>query len=462
MINNMEKFLELRNKHKEFIYDSYKVFEDSEYICIEYKFEIPDLKIFTPSIKIKKKSLIVNNIENNKEYINHLVFHIGMIELISYWKCVCSPNVIIKCGKINDEQIKWFKKLYFYGLGELFFTNNIKTNINEFMNIICEGEKDYSSVEVNSNNFSFKNYIIPIGGGKDSVVTLELLKSKENKLALIINPKPVTLKCAELAEIEADKIIEVKRVIDKELLDLNSKGYINGHTPFSSVLAFISYLVAFLTGREYIALSNESSANESNVDGEKINHQYSKSYEFEKDFEEYSNKYLKLPIKYFSFLRPLNELQIAMIFSRYENYHKVFKSCNVGSKGEVWKWCCECPKCLFAYIMLSTFLYKEKIVNIFGKDMFEDKNMEETFIDLIGKGKNKPFECVGTYEEVNCAISKTIKNIEAKGEKLPYLLELYKENYKIEDISEELLKRYNNENNLSEEQEKILKGAIYD
>ena len=462
MINNMEKFLELRNKHKEFIYDSYKVFEDSEYICIEYKFEIPDLKIFTPSIKIKKKSLIVNNIENNKEYINHLVFHIGMIELISYWKCVCSPNVIIKCGKINDEQIKWFKKLYFYGLGELFFTNNIKTNINEFMNIICEGEKDYSSVEVNSNNFSFKNYIIPIGGGKDSVVTLELLKSKENKLALIINPKPVTLKCAELAEIEADKIIEVKRVIDKELLDLNSKGYINGHTPFSSVLAFISYLVAFLTGREYIALSNESSANESNVDGEKINHQYSKSYEFEKDFEEYSNKYLKLPIKYFSFLRPLNELQIAMIFSRYEKYHKVFKSCNVGSKGEVWKWCCECPKCLFAYIMLSTFLYKEKIVNIFGKDMFEDKNMEETFIDLIGKGKNKPFECVGTYEEVNCAISKTIKNIEEKGEKLPYLLELYKENYKIEDISEELLKRYNNENNLSEEQEKILKGAIYD
>lgn len=462
MINNMEKFLELKNKHKEFIYDSYKVFEDSEYICIEYKFEIPDLKIFTPSIKIKKKSLIVNNIENNKEYINHLVFHIGMIELISYWKCVCSPNVIIKCGKINDEQIKWFKKLYFYGLGELFFTNNIKTNINEFMNIICEGEKDYSNVEVNNNNFSFKNYIIPIGGGKDSVVTLELLKSKENKLALIINPKPVTLKCAELAEIEADKIIEVKRVIDKELLDLNSKGYINGHTPFSSVLAFISYLVAFLTGREYIALSNESSANESNVDGEKINHQYSKSYEFEKDFEEYSNKYLKLPIKYFSFLRPLNELQIAMIFSRYEKYHKVFKSCNVGSKGEVWKWCCECPKCLFAYIMLSTFLYKEKIVNIFGKDMFEDKNMEETFIDLIGKGKNKPFECVGTYEEVNCAISKTIKNIEEKGEKLPYLLELYKENYKIEDISEELLKRYNNENNLSEEQEKILKGAIYD
>lgn len=462
MINNMEKFLELRDKHKDFIFDSYKIFEDKESIDIEYRFEIPELKVFNPKLKILKKGLIVNEIENNKEYINNLVFHIGLIELISYWKSVCSPNVVIKCGKINEEQINWFKKLYFNGLGELFFTNNIKTSINDFMNIICEGEKDYSNIQIKNEVFNFKNYIIPIGGGKDSNVTLELLNKMEDNMALIINPKPVTLECARIAGIKNENIIEVKRTIDKELLDLNSKGYINGHTPFSSVLAFISYFVAFLTGRKYIALSNESSANESNVEGEKINHQYSKSYEFEKDFEEYSKKYLKLPIKYFSFLRPLNELQIGMLFSRYEQYHKVFKSCNVGSKEKIWKWCCKCPKCLFAYIMLSTFLYKDKIIDIFGTDMFEDEGMKETFIDLIGKGKTKPFECVGTYEEVNCAISKTIKDLEEKKQPLPFLLKFYKENYEVNDISKELLKRYNNENNLSKELENILKGAIYD
>ncbi len=462
MINNMNKFLELREKHKYFIYDSYKIFEDEESINIEYRFEIPDLKVFKPTLKILKKSLIVNKIENNKEYINNIVFNIGLIELISYWKSVCAPNVIIKCGKINEEQINWFKKLYFNGLGELFFTNNIKTNINDFMNIICEGEKDYSNIQVDNKGYNFKNYIIPIGGGKDSNVTLELLNKMEDNMALIINPKPVTLECARIAGIKNENIIEIKRTIDKELLDLNSKGYINGHTPFSSVLAFISFFVAFLTGRKYIALSNESSANESNVKGEKINHQYSKSYEFEKDFEEYSKKYLKLPIKYFSFLRPLNELQIGMLFSRYEQYHKVFKSCNVGSKGEVWKWCCKCPKCLFAYTMLSTFLYKEKIVNIFGTDMFEDEEMKETFIELIGKGKTKPFECVGTYEEVNCAISKTINDLEKKNQPLPFLLKFYKDNYEVNDISQELLKRYNNENNLSKELENIIKGAIYD
>lgn len=63
--------------------------------------------------------------------------------------------------------------------------------------------------------------------------------------------------------------------------------------------------------------------------GEKVNHQYSKTYEFENDFAEYSKKYLKANVKYFSFLRPLNEMQIAKIFSRYTKYHKVFKSCNV-------------------------------------------------------------------------------------------------------------------------------------
>ena len=112
-----------------------------------------------------------------------------------------------------------------------------------------------------------------------------------------------------------------------------------------------------------MALSNESSANESNVQGEKINHQYSKSFEFENDFRKYYNKYLKRNVEYFSFLRPLNELQIAMAFSKFEKYHTIFKSCNVGSKGAEWKWCCNCPKCLFVYIILSPFLYKQKLIN---------------------------------------------------------------------------------------------------
>ena len=455
MIDNSQKFITLREKYNTFIYDKYEIEEDDEYIKITYYFEIENLQKFNPTLKISKKQVITSHLKNN--LVKQLVFHIGLIELISYWKCTCSQNVIIKCGYLNEEQIKWFKKLYFYGLGELFYTNNIKTNINDFMNIKCIV---HSETEANIQNLKFNGYIIPVGGGKDSVVTLETLKEEKDKSCLIINPKPVTLECAKIAGYDDEHIFNIQRVIDKRLIELNSEGYINGHTPFSALLAFVSYLQAFITGKKYIALSNESSANESNVRGEKVNHQYSKSIEFENDFRFYTKKYFKTDIEYFSFLRPLNELQIAMLFSKKQKYHKVFKSCNQGSKQKEWIWCCNCPKCLFAYIILSPFLYKEKLVKIFGEDLYEKETLLKTFIELAGYGETKPFECVGTYEEVNFAISKTIKILEEKNEELPFLLKYYKNNYKLYNFQNNITKLYNEENNLPSKLNDLLRNEV--
>lgn len=451
------QFKEYRNEYKVFCYNSFSLTEDEGAIYLEYEFEIPSLTKFFPKLKILKKNMRFKSIDT--PYAKNMAFNIGMIELISYWKSVCSPKIIIKCGYINEKQIAFWKKIYFYGLGELFFTNNIKTTIDEFVDIECEPNEDeyiYNKIEDESNG-----YIVPIGGGKDSVVTLEALKiNKQSDYALIINPKPVTLKCAKLAGLGDDNIIEVYRTIDKNLLNLNDKGFINGHTPFSAMLAFVSYFIAYLLSKKYVALSNENSANESNVVGEKINHQYSKSFEFECDFENYASEFLRAPVKYFSFLRPLNELQIAKIFSKHGKYHSTFKSCNVGSKGVEWKWCCNCAKCLFAYIILSPFLYKEQLVNIFGEDLFEKESLLKTFIELTGNGETKPFDCVGTYEEVNFAISKTIQNIESLGNSLPVLLKYYREQYKLVDTSIDITKRYNEENNLTKEQDDMLRKEV--
>ena len=457
-MDNFLKFKKFREQYKEFYYNSYSIIEDKESIIIEFEFEIPNLAIFHPTTKILKKQMHFKDI--NTKQAKNMAFHIGLIELISYWKSVCCPQIVIKCGYLCNEQIQWWKKLYFYGLGELFYTNNIKTTFEEFVNIKCDKEKNelfYNSIEDKSDG-----YIVPIGGGKDSVVTLETLKiDKEKDYCLIINPKPVTLKCAEIAGLDNNHIIEINRTIDKKLIELNSQGMINGHTPFSAMLAFTSYFVAYLLSKKYIALSNENSANESNVIGEKVNHQYSKSFEFEKDFEEYSNKYLKAPVKYFSFLRPLNELQIAKIFSKHEKYHKTFKSCKVGSKEKEWKWCCNCAKCLFAYTILSPFLYKKKLVDIFGEDMFEKKELLSTFLELTGNGETKPFDCVGTFEEVNFAISKTIENIIKEKNELPYLLKYYKDNFELVDTSIDITLRYNTENNLNEEQNDMLRKEVF-
>ena len=452
------QFNEYRSKYKEFYYNSFSLTEDSDAIYLEYDFEIPGLSKFSPKLKILKKNMSFKSIDSAEA--KNMAFNIGMIELISYWKCACPPKIVLKCGYVDEEQKKFWKKIYFHGLGELFYTNNIKTTMEEFVTIengLEKNEFEYEEISDESNG-----YIVPIGGGKDSCVTLETLKiNKESDYALIINPKPVTLKCAELAALDSDHIIEIYRTIDKRLIDLNAEGFINGHTPFSAMLAFVSYFTAYLLGKKYIALSNENSANESNVVGEKINHQYSKSYEFEVDFESYASNYLKAPVKYFSFLRPLNELQIAKIFSKHEKYHSVFKSCNVGSKGAEWKWCCNCAKCLFAYTILSPYLYREKLVNIFGEDLYEKESLLQTFIELTGNGEVKPFDCVGTFEEVNFAATKTIMNIEEQNKELPLLLNYYKENYGLANTSEDITKRYNDENNLTDEQNEMLRKEVF-
>ena len=147
-----------------------------------------------------------------------------------------------------------------------------------------------------------------------------------------------------------------------------------------------------------------------------------------------------------------------MLFSRHEKYHSVFKSCNVGSKEKEWKWCCNCAKCLFAFIILSPFLYKDKLVNIFGEDLFEKESLLKTFIELTGYGENKPFDCVGTFREVNFAISKTIENF--SGEELPFLLKYYKNNFELSNTSIDITKEYNDENNLNDEQNQILRKEV--
>ena len=439
-MNNNSKFLEFREKYDTFIYDKYEISYDEENMNIKYYFNIPGLTWFYPQIKINKKYILNDNINN--DYLEYMVFNIGLIELVSYFKCTCSPNVIIKAGYVNDEQIKWLKKLYFNGLGEFLYINIISTTEEDLMNIVCEcSEKVLPKLDyVGSGN------LISVGGGKDSCVSLEILKNEEDNSCFIINPKYPSLECSRVAGYSDERIVCVNRVLDRKIVELNNLGYLNGHTPFSSIVAFISYLCCYLQGRKNIVLSNEASANEATVIGTNINHQYSKSYEFECDFNNYVNSYFGLDIHYFSLLRGISEFQIGRLFSNYKHYHSVFKSCNLGSKEKEWNWCCNCPKCLFVYIILSPFLYKEDLVNIFGSDLYEREDLLNTFKEILGYSDTKPFECVGTYSEARYAVSLLIEKLGHNN--LPYLLKYYIDNYSLELDGSEIVK-YNEENNIN-------------
>ena len=228
-----------------------------------------------------------------------------------------------------------------------------------------------------------------------------------------MNPRGATTECCRVAGFPLEEVLVIRRAIDPTLLQLNQQGYLNGHTPFSAMLAFYTRLASALSGIPNVALSNESSANESTVKGSYVNHQYSKSLEFEDDFRAYvGNEEMRMKnddssYNYFSFLRPLSELQIAMLFSRFTDYHDVFRSCNVGSKQDVW--CGHCAKCLFAYIILSPFIEPSRMSAIFGHNLLDDRSLCAEFEQLVGQAETKPFECVGTVGEVRQALAMTLR-----------------------------------------------------
>ena len=411
------KYEELRKKYKRFFYHGFTIQEDEEKIHIVFDMEIEGLSAFNPTFTVRKPD---RRHRSDDVLFRRAAFSLGMIELVSYWKISCPPEVIVECSDLNEEQIRWLKKLYFNGLGEFFYKNEIHTDENAFMDLKAVGR----TVTGEAAEHSFHGCLIPVGGGKDSFVTLDLLKEhKEENHAFVINRVMSAIHASEAAGYTGDRLINVSRTLDQRMLDLNKQGYLNGHTPFSAMAAFAAYLTALVYDKKYIVLSNEASANESTIKGSSVNHQYSKTFAFEQDFNAYTAEYLDPGIHYFSFLRPLSELQIAGLFADLKQYHSVFRSCNVGQKEE--KWCGHCAKCLFVCIMMSAYLSPAEVRNIFGRDMLNDPDMQDLFEQLTGLVDNKPFECVGTRDEVNTAAAMAIHGYNERGEELPVLYQYY-------------------------------------
>ncbi|MDR1459736.1 MAG: hypothetical protein LBI60_05950 [Bacteroidales bacterium] len=414
--NNNEQYLSLRNKYPVFSYDSYTYKIENKDLLVKFQFSIGNEIRFSPESKLKyHPSFDAFYVNNDLSDLNAFVFSIGMIELISYWKATCSPLIHIHAGGLAEEALAFWKKLYYHGLGEFFYRNSIETDYNSFVDIVRW--EDYTKCTKRGFPvFGLKDEnIIPLGGGKDSIVTLELLRSFD-VVPMVINPRGATLETLRTGGFEHD-FLRIERKIDPLLLELNQQGFLNGHTPFSAMLAFYSILASVVSGKKNIVLSNESSANEPTVIGSDVNHQYSKSYEFESDFRTYVANYLSEEVNYYSFLRPLSELQIACLFSTQQQYFPVFKSCNVGSKEDVW--CCHCAKCLFTFIILSPFIPPEQLIRIFGENLLEKKSLLPVFGELCGLTKEKPFECVGTIDEVCLALVEAMKHYET----LPFLLQ---------------------------------------
>jgi hypothetical protein len=410
-----EKVQQLREKHPTLRYADYAVNCVPEGLELTFTFDLaPDIR-FTPRLLVPTPSPFIDRLTHR------LAFLIGMVEMISYWKVACPARIEVTAGSLDEQERTFWETVIRHGLGEFFYVNAISPLLD--FTIESSGVDRHDGASSNTLQRITGSQLILIGGGKDSIVSLELLSSLNRDTphlltTFAVNPIPASLHAVEAASLRAPLV--ARRSIDPRLLELNRLGYLNGHTPFSALLAFTSTLVAYLHGIERVVASNESSASEGNVEyqGFSVNHQYSKSLAFESLFSDYMTR-LNVPVTYYSLLRPLNELQICALFSTSPHQHQIFRSCNRAQTLQARAqrpssharegWCGECPKCIFTYLCLRSFLSQEQLVSIFGTDPSATQSFVSTSRELAGLTVHKPFECVGTFEEVRASLRHLFK-----------------------------------------------------
>ena len=337
------------------------------------------------------------------QVLNNIFRLLFLLSGVSYYKAFIPERLICEAFPLDRETAEFAQKFYEKGLAEFAFRNRISL-ANRLRFQSCSVSPPLP-IPLNLP----RRTCIPVGGGKDSVVTIECLK-RGGEPAILFSlgeAEPVSA-CIATAQLP---FIRVRRRLDGTLFELNKAGALNGHVPITGILSAIALAAAVLCGFDAIAMSNEHAASAPNlkIDGIEINHQFSKSLEFERDFSEYVQNYISPSIAYFSLLRPLSEIEIARRFSQFSEYFRAFRSCNTafkqspGARGR--QWCCDCPKCRFVFLVLSPFIAKPDLINIFGRNLLDDPTQRDGFAALCGLQEHKPFECVGEIAESAAVMS---------------------------------------------------------
>lgn len=340
--------------------------------------------------------------------LDRALFALHLIGGVSYFKAKLPPKIVIESGKLTKDESAFWDKLYTMGLGEFFFKNDL-----DFRNYIHFPAEIETRVVGET---AGEGALLPIGGGKDSLVAIEMLREADKAFDLVMLGKHARIR--EVAAEVGKPLMVIERELDAKLFELNKQGAWNGHVPITAYVSLATSIVAILHGKHDVIFANERSANIPNVvvDGVPINHQYSKSVEVERELQTYIHASISPNVHVFSLLRPFSELDIARRFAANGRYFMIFSSCNrnysQSGAPTVTRWCGKCPKCAFVFIILAAFIPRRKMVEIFGEDLLMKSELLPLYQDLLGCGVMKPFECVADADEVVAAFAL----VEGRGE----------------------------------------------
>lgn len=348
-------------------------------------------------------------INQDSAEIHQLLSHLHIALGVSYYKLYPTSEIVVETIPLSAAMKDFWHDFYIKGLGEFFYRNQINpTGLAQFLSTENRQENIASALE-----YSAEKVLILFGWGKDSLVSVELTKQKNLNFDLFSFGKEYLLHQLAQEPTWANRLI-IQRTLDlPKIQKLLAEGYYNGHLPITGIICFVTAVVSYLYGYKSVITSLEKSADFWNTEyhGLNINHQRSKSSEFEESFKNYAQTYLLKNFECKSLIRNRYEIKVVQEFSKYPQYFHNFSSCNrnfhiTTCTKLTWDQlrCWECPKCAFVYTMLRAFIEQSEVNDIFWADLFEKADLIPLFKELLWIEGIKPFECVGTNEEMTLAL----------------------------------------------------------
>ena len=323
---------------------------------------------------------------------------------VSYYKAAVPGEIRIDSYAIDAATAALLEQVYLNGLGEFAYRNGLDLR----GRIRFPFDPALATAAAPALGLG-ERALVAIGGGKDSLVSIEALRAMGVEQAVTwIGNSQLIRTCAERTGLAT---LNIGRALAPQLFEINRQGAYNGHIPVTAVNSAILVLAALLTGAGQVVFSNERSASYGSLipGAGEVNHQWSKGWAFERAFGEQVERAVAADLRYYSLLRPLSELAVARQFAKSHHYDEHFSSCNrnfhiLGEK-PAQRWCGLCPKCHFVFLALAPFMSKARLVRIFGRNLLDEEGQAAGFDALLEYQDHKPFECVGEGRESRAAMA---------------------------------------------------------
>lgn len=381
------------SKYQTFRFKSYEFNSQSKTLRLNYGYdnELSFTETFTFDFDF---------VDYGQEALDRACQLVFFIAGVSYYKAFLAPEILVEAGQIDEQLAAFLSETYQKGLGEFFYVNQLDPRTS--ITFPTTTDQTLNMLSING-----QGSLVGIGGGKDSLVSVEILQNKTEMTTWSVGHKS---QLEPLVQRIGLPHLWIERQWDPQLLDLNAQGAYNGHVPISALFASVGTVAAVLSGKRDVVVSNEYSANEETLQykGVEINHQYSKSSAFEESYQKVLGRLFGESVRYYSLLRPFSELRICEMFAAtaFEKYKDVFSSCNrafVHTSNEM-SWCGECPKCAFVFLALTPFIERTELEKIWGKNLLLEPTLEPMYRQLLGIEGDKPLECVGEVKESRSAM----------------------------------------------------------